>query len=159
MPLGSLVGVGLALFAVALSAFFIYGSLQTRRAAADRVSHTLEVLRQAETVLSSLKDAETGQRGFLLTGEERYLEPYILARSELASQIKALRTLVSDNPLQLQRADMLDQLGASILEEIEQTIASRRGGDADAALRARPHRPRQGRDGPRARDRRRHRNR
>src|SRR5580765_2754613 len=71
LPAGTLVGVVVALLAVAATAYFIYLSLQTRRVAADLVSHTLEVLQEVDGVLSTLKDAETGQRGFLLTGEER----------------------------------------------------------------------------------------
>jgi CHASE3 domain sensor protein len=48
-----------------------------RHSAASRwVEHTHKVLLELETTLSVVKDAETGQRGYLLTGDKRYLEPY-----------------------------------------------------------------------------------
>src|SRR5206468_2837873 len=46
------------------------------RRATDLSRHTGQVLDATETLLSALKDAETGQRGYLLTGEKKYLEPY-----------------------------------------------------------------------------------
>ena len=134
LPAGTLVGVVVALLAVAATAYFIYLSLQTRRVAADLVSHTLEVMQEVEGVLSTLKDAETGQRGFLLTGEERYLEPYVAARTALPGEVRALRGLMADNPQQLQRVDTLEQLETDILEELEQIIATRRAGDVAGAV-------------------------
>src|SRR5262245_19192642 len=123
LPAGSLAGVALALLAVAASAFVIYQTLQTRRIAADRVSHPLEVIQQVEAILSSLKAAETGQRDFLLTGEERYLEPYVTARTELPGELRSLRNLLADSPQQLSRLDTLEQLTTEILAEVEQLIA------------------------------------
>ena len=134
LPPGTLMGVAVALLSVAASAYFIHQSLETRRVAADRVSHTLEVMQEVEGVLSTLKDAETGQRGFLLTGEERYLEPYVTARAALPGEIRSLRTLVSDNPQQLQRIETLEQLERDILEELELIIGTRRSGDGTAAV-------------------------
>ena len=137
LPLPSLIGVALALAAVAASAFFIYQSLQTRRVAADRVSHTLEVIQQLEGRLSTLKDAETGQRGFLLTGEERYLEPYTAAAAPLPGEIRRrCATLTGDNPQQLQRLDTLDAAhDGQARPSSSETIALRRAGDAAAGAR------------------------
>ena len=59
--------------------------------AADRVSQSLQIISQAQAVLSTTKDAETGQRGFLLTGAERYLEPYTAAQSRLRHCCSAAR--------------------------------------------------------------------
>ncbi len=48
---------------------------------AGLTTHTMEVLQRVDGLFSSLKDAETGQRGFLLTSREDYLEPYNVARA------------------------------------------------------------------------------
>ena len=84
---GSKIGGG---FAVAFAALIVVGAtsyLSTRKLldTSQWVSHTHQVLEKLEGVLSLLKDAETGQRGYLLTGEDHYLEPYN-ARTRRAPQ-------------------------------------------------------------------------
>ncbi len=98
------------------------------------VDHTHQVLIALESVLSTLKDAETGQRGYLITGAERYLEPYTAAVSSLAQQLADLRTLTADNPQQQQRLDSLNPLITSKLTELQQTIDLRRTQGFDAAV-------------------------
>ncbi|MCC5622072.1 CHASE3 domain-containing protein, partial [Nostoc sp. CHAB 5715] len=75
-----------------------YLSLLQYRENAQWVTHTREVLEKTKEVMSQIKDAETGQRGYLLTGKERYLEPYRTATSEITQKLKALRQLTADNP-------------------------------------------------------------
>jgi signal transduction histidine kinase len=84
-----------------------------RRARASRaaVSHTRDVLDRASATLSALQDAETGQRGFVITGNPAYLAPYERAVVDLRSDTAALRSLTRDNPRQQAR---LDTLGAFI---------------------------------------------
>src|SRR5262245_1244856 len=64
------------------------------------VTHTQQVMLELATVDSLLKDAETGQRGFLYTGELRYLAPYNTALSQLAPHIDKLASLTAENPRQ-----------------------------------------------------------
>ncbi len=134
LPTATLLGLIAAVLAVGLIAFFTYRSLQSREEANARVSHTLEVQRLLQGALSSVKDAETGQRGFLLTGEERYLEPYTTARTALPTELSSLRGLTSDNPAQKQRLDILDGLVAEKIEELSRTVELRRAGSVEAAL-------------------------
>lgn len=77
------------------------------------VQHTYEVRRQAGELIQALTDAETGQRGFLLTQDRAYLEPYQLAVASLDSTYRNLMTLVSDTPGQKSRI-------GGIAESIEQ---------------------------------------
>src|ERR1700722_8480164 len=77
LPAGPLLGFVVAVAAVGFIALLTYQSLQTRSVAAQRVTHTLSVMDELQTILSLGKDAETGQRGFLLTGEDSYLEPFV----------------------------------------------------------------------------------
>ncbi len=85
---------------------------QTR--ATQRVDHTLRVEQQLTELLSSMQDAETGQRGFLLTRDEQFLAPYHAAVDDIPGQIDALRDKFVDNPQQLAR-----------LRQLERTIAMR----------------------------------
>src|SRR5258707_1114894 len=67
------------------------------------VVHSMQVRRGARAVLVDLLNAETGQRGFLLTADEKYLEHYIKAQASLISEIDDLRKLTADNPVQQDR--------------------------------------------------------
>ena len=100
----------------------------------NMVVHTREVLAQLEHVESLLKDAETGQRGFVLTGEEQYLEPYNSAVEGIGKAITSLTSLTDDNPVQQQSIRQLEQLSRYKLEELQSTIKLRREGRQAAAL-------------------------
>jgi len=98
-----------------------------------RVAHTHEVLTELSLTLSSLKDAETGQRGFLLTGHDRYLEPYVHAMAEIREHLQRLKGLTQDNPLQQDRLPALDAGVEEKLAELRETIiAYRNQGPATA---------------------------
>ena len=98
------------------------------------VAHTQEVLASLEHILSLMKDAETGQRGFILTGEERYLEPFNAAVGEVEKATAALAALTSDNPTQQLSIRQLAQLSREKFEELRQTIALRRKGSPSEVL-------------------------
>ncbi|HWQ32107.1 MAG TPA: PAS domain S-box protein [Blastocatellia bacterium] len=111
-----------------------YRALREMVEAQSQVSHTREVSLGLAEVFSTLKDAETGQRGFLITGEESYLEPYHTARNKLEQQIALLRQLTRDNPAQQQRVDALSQLALMRLNFLGETIELRRRGGLEAAV-------------------------
>ena len=92
------------------------------------------MLGRLESLLSTLKDAETGQRGFLLTGEESYLAPYTDAKDALPDELKAMRALFADRPEQRRRLDGLESLANLKMAELESTVAARRAGKLEAAL-------------------------
>ncbi|MVM34316.1 histidine kinase [Spirosoma sp. HMF4905] len=75
-----------------------------------RVRHTYEVTGTLERILSSVKDAETGSRGYIISNDTAYLAPYKLALSLLPEQINQLRILGNDNRVQIQRRVILEQL-------------------------------------------------
>ncbi|MDP9043381.1 MAG: CHASE3 domain-containing protein, partial [Pseudomonadota bacterium] len=127
-------GFLLALAAVFLITALSYRALEQRNVSIARVTRTLSVLQQSATLLSGLKDAETGQRGYLLTGAEPYLGPYEAARAALPSQFRRLRDSIADNPQELDRLATIEQLADEKLAELAETIALRRAGDSAAAL-------------------------
>lgn len=98
------------------------------------VDHTHEVLEELQQLISLLKDAETGQRGYLLTGVDSYLEPHEDAVRKLDTVIADLRSLTSDNPNQQERLDRLAPLVEAKLDELQETIDLRREVGFEAAL-------------------------
>ena len=126
--MGTKIGAG---FAAALAAVLVIGTVSFRSLGkltetADWVEHTHKVLEGLEGVLSDLKDAETGQRGFLLTGEDHYLEPYTSGTTAVHQKIATLRDLTKDNPHQQRRLDALEPLIESKFTELKQTIDLRK---------------------------------
>ena len=97
---GPAVAVALLVVALVIDAGLSLHNIREVAVSVQWVSHTNEVLARLETVLSTLKDAETGERGYLLTGEASYLEPYREAVDRLPGQIADLRQLTLDNPPQ-----------------------------------------------------------
>jgi signal transduction histidine kinase/CheY-like chemotaxis protein/CHASE3 domain sensor protein len=134
LPPGTLAGFVIAVAAVVVMAVFSYQSLRSRSETAARVTQTLQILQQLDELLSTLKDAETGQRGFLLTDTESYLEPFDNAKARLASEFADARRLTADNPRQLQRLDTLEQFAKAKMSELGETIDLRRGGNPNDAL-------------------------
>ncbi|RCW64202.1 response regulator [Pseudorhodoferax soli] len=134
LPLASLVGFGVALAAVAAIAWFSFLAMESRATTADRVTQATRVIEQINALLSHMKDAETGQRGFLITGQEPYLRPYTDARVNLTATFQQLRQLLANNPQQLERVQRLQRYADLKLEELAQTVALRRTGDGPGAL-------------------------
>jgi PAS domain S-box-containing protein len=98
------------------------------------VVHTYRVIHSAESVMSMMKDAEAGERGFLLTGDESYLAPYNSAIAALPSGLKELKDLTSDNPRQQVRCFEIDRLTGERLRVLKHAIELRKASQVDAAL-------------------------
>ncbi len=83
------------------------------------VTHTYRVIDQANAILAAAIDMETGMRGFLLAGQEDFLEPYISGGERFTALVGTLRETVSDNPNQVA---LLDEISATIGEWREQVV-------------------------------------
>ena len=97
--------------------------------------HTYKVLLNQEQILSLLKDAETGQRGYILTGKEQYLEPYNMAVKSVMNEIDNMLELTKDNPKQQQRIAKLKLLVVDKFIKLEQAIDLRRKKGLESALK------------------------
>ena len=128
-----ILGFALAVALIALAAWGSYRAVADLREATRQVRQTLRVRQQAEIVLSLLKDAETAQRGFVVTGREEYLQPYQSTVALLPRHLQELRTLVADDAQQRENVAAVEALIADKLREVEDTIAARRRGGFDAA--------------------------
>lgn len=108
-----------------------FRGVQASDAAEDQLR---EAQINAETLLSTLKDAETGQRGFLLTGNPDYLAPYNDARLRLNTDFTRLEDGPWMTPARTARVQQIRELANEKLNELARTIELKRAGQANAAL-------------------------
>ena len=129
-----------ALSLATVLAFFIftglvaYRNLATLRENNQKIVHSHEVIIALDQLLSSVQDAETGQRGFVLTNNGRYLDPYNTALAAIPLRVDQIAQLTNDNPAQLARIESLKAHVGAKLAELKQTIDLRRTQGFDAAL-------------------------
>ena len=127
--------LGFSLLLVLLIGTLAFNAGATFRRSSAQAELTRQVVEHTNTLLSLLKDAETGQRGFLLTGEERYLEPYRQALAAIPPTLDAL-TAESDagQAGELERTERLRPLVKAKLDELQQTVELRRSQGMAQAL-------------------------
>ncbi|RYE82524.1 MAG: hypothetical protein EOO75_20575, partial [Myxococcales bacterium] len=94
----------------------------------ERAQHSRQVIRQSLLAQTALLDAETGQRGYLLTGDRAYLVPYLAAAPALAEQVDSLERSVSDNPGQRLHLATLRAAARQKTDELAETIRLRDAG-------------------------------
>jgi len=128
--------VGFAVIVVAFAIVAITGLRTTQSLAAndELVSHTHEVQTQLSKLLAALIEAETSERGFVITGADRFLEPYRAALASLDATHGALRRLTADSPSQQRRLDELRPLLDQRRGELYSVIEARRTGGLDAGV-------------------------
>ncbi len=120
------------LLCVGIAGFWALGTLHNT---SRQVTQTYALVEKTTEALSTMKDAETGQRGYMLTGEAAYLEPYDSAVAAMPRVMADLRTLTVDDVNQQRRVDQLEVLVNSKLDELKHTIDLRKSGHADEALK------------------------
>ena len=119
------VGFSIALALLVLVAWASFKSLAELTQNAQRVEETYQTLQTLESILARVIDVETGERGFLISGADHYLEPYRAARDSVRQEIANARRLTDGNPAQRQRLDLLEPLIARKLALVAQSIAER----------------------------------
>src|SRR5690349_21387014 len=105
-----LLGFAASVLALAGIGWLSYHTTTNLIASEQRVSHSREVITTVEAGVALLTDAETAQRGYLITGDEQFLKDCQAAQSEVGNWIGTLRKLIADNPEQLRRLDHLEPL-------------------------------------------------
>jgi signal transduction histidine kinase/ActR/RegA family two-component response regulator len=98
------------------------------------VQHSVAVREELDRVLNLVQSAETGQRGYLLTGRDSYLEPYTAAVEQLPVTLDRMANLVRGDPRQGQAVVRLRQLVGDKLAELRSTVEERDAGHPEAAL-------------------------
>src|SRR5215813_10656369 len=124
---------GLVLAILLINALVSYSA--TRRLIDNErlVGRSHEVLSELEDVMSTMDDAETGERGYLLTGEKSYLEPYQSAVVAVHARVQKLVQLTADNPNQQAHIPALEREITDRLDNLNSQIDSRKSGYTDGA--------------------------
>jgi signal transduction histidine kinase len=127
-------GFGFALAILLCVAFLSYRSVEQGNDDRRWVMHTHQVLEALDAVLANILDVESGVRGFVLLGDKSFLGAYSVALTQIGQNVKKVRELTADNPVQQKSLDVLEPLIASRLQRAEFMIALRsREGLAEAA--------------------------
>lgn len=99
----------------------------------DWLSHTRQILLELSETESLLRGAEAGQRGYLYTGNPKYLAPFNLAVAQIGARIDSLAQLTIDNPRQQARIPVLRSLAQSKLSEYTRVISLYQAGKTEQA--------------------------
>src|SRR4051794_33846572 len=123
MTIGSKItsGYAVALGVLVLISALAYNSTSQLIRNNERVERTYKLLTSLGSLYSLLKDAETGQRGFLLTGKDSYLQPYNTARADIPQLRPEVRSLMQDTDAQ-RGLDEIKPLIDKKLAELDRTI-------------------------------------
>jgi signal transduction histidine kinase len=103
-------------------------------ATAQAVGYSSTVRMHLQRVFSMLQDAETGQRGYLLTGQDKHLAPYTAATRQIGPVMARLAVLLQSDPEQRAKVGRLQNIVARKLAELNQTITLNRAGDHSGAV-------------------------
>jgi signal transduction histidine kinase len=129
-----LLALGFALLTASVLLAFV--SMVSQEQATRSVRHTLEVEVHIFNVGRLVTQAETGQRGYLITGDENYLAPYRRAVVQLPGVLSDLRAATADNPVQAKTFRQLEELAKLRLSLLEQAIQLMMEGKGEAAINA-----------------------
>ncbi len=124
--------IAAVLLAIVIGATVWLGFAYRQETAA--VQHTLEVEKELARVMAIIQDAEASNRGFLLTGNENYLQAYNIAARNIAGEIDNLKALVSDNAEQQRSLAGLRPIVQSRFERLQEGIKLRRTQGLAAAV-------------------------
>ncbi len=121
-----LLGLCLSLALLIISSLASYVSINNLIENAQTVRNSNRTIKTLERMLSAMKDAETGQRGYLLTGDNAFLEPYIDARKNVSLELKNLSEQVSHTHSQKKRLEILKSNINNRIEILETNLRTRR---------------------------------
>lgn len=127
------VGAAIAIILLVVNVQLTFSNTRQLHDHNNWVMHTREVMDGLGNLMSLMKDAETGQRGYLITLDPRYLEPYNAAVVAVNAQVEKLHALTADNERQQVRLPLVRERVANKLRLLAETIAVRRDRGLDAA--------------------------
>lgn len=126
----SIIAIAVVAVAILLAAWIN----REARLTGERVSHAIEIRERAERFLGRLRDAETGQRGYLLTGQQSYLQPFADGSAGAGPELDALEKLIETDEAQKNRIAILRANMVAKLVELQRTIALERAGRRGEAI-------------------------
>jgi CHASE3 domain sensor protein len=90
------------------------------------VAHTLQVIDAARILDEAIQDAQSGERGFIITGNLEYLEPYTKGIEDAPARLAELKKLTKDNPEQQRRLDLLEEQINIELSQLKRSVDARK---------------------------------
>ncbi|MHC5856526.1 response regulator [Nostoc sp.] len=138
LRIGTKIGISFALSLATLTTIGLisYQSTNELIETSRKESHTYQVLSQLEDLNLQLTNAETGQRGYIITGEQRYLEPYNAAIQVINQKVREIQRLTVDNPNQQNRLDILQPLLTQRMAVMKDVIELRQTQGLEASQKA-----------------------
>ncbi len=121
-----------AIAVVVLNTVFAVRALGTLDDSQFWVEHTYQTINQVERIMSSARDAETGARGYLITADNAYLDPYTRALKDLPAELDHFGSTTRDNATQQQNLVQVRAILAERVTLLQQGIALRTSGEADS---------------------------
>ncbi len=127
LKLKIMLGSCLPLVLIVILGYICYTSIDSLLQSSNSVDHTHVVIETAQKIEGAAVDMETGMRGYLLAGQEGFLDPYTNGKSRFATLVSELKETVSDNPAQVQLLiETQDNVNAWVKDIVEPTIDLRR---------------------------------
>ncbi|MCL1037266.1 diguanylate cyclase [Shewanella submarina] len=124
-----------SLMAISVINFSLISSMaKTSEEDYNWVTHTHVVMQHGENLLGEIRDAETGQRGYLLTGDPRYLEPFFSGVQRSKQELKVLLDKTRDNTEQQQKLERIQNLIDDKLNELTHTITLYKAGKIEESI-------------------------
>lgn len=121
-----LTGFAFSILVVLAINYFAFSSIMKLNENAGAVNHTQEVLNKGNDLYVLLLNSETGQRGYVITGEDRYLDIYRKSVNSVDDAMKSLSALITDNPKQVVTTDSIKHYVVEKLDEMQLVINLRR---------------------------------
>lgn len=121
-----LLGYAMVFTLMILIAGVMYQSINAMTETQKWVNHTHKVKNEASDLLNKLLDMETGERGYVLTGKEAFLEPYVSGKASLGTAMAELQELVADNPSQVATLKAIAALAEKWQQEVAQPVIETR---------------------------------
>lgn len=128
-----IVGIVVVSVLLTIAGAVLYSALNDSNTKAAQVEHSNEVLTELEATLSILKDGETGQRGYIITGEEEFLEPYRSADQHAGENMVRLKKLTENNAFHREKIAAAEPLIEAKFALMRRTIELRRNVGFEAA--------------------------
>ena len=112
----------------------LFNEFRSNRAVRIEIDRSYETRLQIQSIFSLLQDAETGQRGYVITGDDRFLEPYDNATRRLDQQMQMLAKLFENQPDQAANYARLDELAARKIASMQVGINAREAQGLEAGI-------------------------
>lgn len=122
--LANLAVLGMIALTVFMAIFFVFQTIEAERSERAQMRTTSEILLELRNITRAALNGETGQRGYLLTLDRRYLGPYLVGREQYPAAMARLREQVGPDatPRQQELLDEIEMLGDSKFAEMEETV-------------------------------------